>query len=694
MLLIIFSVDTLVMLSLPRIIDPGINPALASCVDATLLTVLTAPFIWWFAVRPIQRIADSGIHTAKNDLAQAKQDWEDAFNTITDMITIHDKDFNIIRANTSAERVLHLPLLSRTGPKCYEYYHGTTSPPSGCPSCKSLANGKPSIVEVFEPHLNMFIEIRAIPRFDADKNLVGLIHVARDISGRKRMEEELVNNSNRLKAIIETVPECVKLLASDGAILEMNRTGLSMIEAESLDQLNGRSIYSLIAPEYRPSFEALNKTVFQGGPGMLEFEMIGLKGTRRWVETRSVPLMNCKGSITAHLGVTRDITEHKKLEGQLRHAQKMEAIGTLTGGIAHDFNNILTAIIGYGNIVKLKIGQNDPARPFIDQILASTERATSLTQSLLAFSRKVAITLKPISMNETVKRVDELLHRLLGENVELKTSFSTADTTVIADSGQIEQVLMNLATNARDAMPDGGTVTIATDSAELDTEFINTYGYGKKGLYTVTTVTDTGTGMDAHTRERIFEPFFTTKEVGKGTGLGLSIVYGIIKSHNGFINCSSKPGRGTTFSIYLPHASASVQTQADAGTSFLPRGGSETILLAEDDAEVRKLTTAFLKDFGYTIIEAEDGAGAVRLFVEHQDAINLLLLDAVLPGKDGKEAYDEIRNIRPGIKALFMSGYSVSTLTEKGIFGDGFEFILKPVSPAVLMKKVREVLDK
>jgi CheY-like chemotaxis protein len=241
-------------------------------------------------------------------------------------------------------------------------------------------------------------------------------------------------------------------------------------------------------------------------------------------------------------------------------------------------------------------------------------------------------------------------------------------------------------------MPEGGTITITTGIMDLGNEFIRTYGYGKPGTYIVIAVTDTGNGMDEKVRDRIFEPFFTTKEVGKGTGLGLSIVYGIIKSHNGYINCSSRPGHGTTFTIYLPVANTHL-LEREPSSSPVPRGGTETILLAEDDPEVRALSTTFLRDFGYTIIDAENGEVACRRFREHQDAVRLLLFDVIMPKKDGKEAYDEIRLLSPDIKILFMSGYSTSTIVSKGIAGQGVNFIQKPISPEALLKKVREVLD-
>ncbi|HUI44975.1 MAG TPA: ATP-binding protein [Nitrospirota bacterium] len=507
------------------------------------------------------------------------------------------------------------------------------------------------------------------------------------------MNEDHSTNERRLRDIIDTTPECLMILAGDGSIQKINPAGLSLLEANSLDQATGRSLYSFVVPEYRAAVHLYMDEILEGKSAVLECELTGLRETRRWVEMHSTMLKEGRDAPPAVLSICRDITEHKKLEAQRRHAQKMEAISTLSGGIAHDFNNILTAIIGYSNILKLKLKLDDPIQIFVDQILSSAERATGLTQSLLAFSRKTALSLRPIKLNETVTRAETIIPQLIGENIELKTDLVKTDTTVMADPGQIEQILVNLAMNARDAMPDGGSLLLSTEIKVMNNEFIRTYGYGKPGVYAVINVADTGRGMDKKTRERVFEPFFTTKGIGKGTGLGLANAYGIVKQHHGFINCSSEPDKGTVFSIYLPLANPSAPV-LKSNDSVVPQGGTETILVAEDDQEVRKLAVNFLQNFGYTIVESENGEEAVQLFQQHKDKIRLLLFDVVMPKKNGKEAYDEIRRLSPRIKILFMSGYNTGTMVNKSILGEGLDFVLKPTSPEVLLKKVREVLDK
>lgn len=538
--------------------------------------------------------------------------------------------------------------------------------------------------------------------------------IIRDTTERRRIEETLKESQERLRTIINTEPHCVKLLNADGTLIEMNPAGLAMIEADSLEHVKGASLYSLLAPEHLNAFKSHVEEVFAGGSGTLEFEIIGLKGTHRWLSTHSVPFRNSKGEIIALLGITRDITEQRKLEDQLRQAQKIEAIGQLAGGVAHDFNNILSAIMGYTHLTLMKMGVDDPLRGNLSQILESSERAATLTHSLLAFSRKQVVSLTVLDLNDLVRKFEKFLLRLLREDIELKTicadpsqslptgqagpldkGGSKGGVMIMADKGQIEQVLMNLVTNARDAMPDGGLLTIKTERFELTEEFVSAHGFGKPGSFAMISVSDTGSGIDEETKQRIFEPFFTTKEVGIGTGLGLAMVYGIIKKHEGYINVYSEPGKGTTFRIYLPIVRAEAEKEESARPELASvMGGDETILLAEDDSSLRKLSTTVLRQYGYKIIEAENGEEAVIKFAENKDSVALVILDGIMPKKNGKEAYEEIKILRPDIKAIFVSGYSADIFGNKGVLDKETNFITKPVSPIVLAKKVRELLDK
>ena len=756
------------------------------------------------------------------------------------------------------------------------------------------------------------------------------------------LEIELRDNKKFLQTIIDTEPECVKLISADGTLLMMNRAGLDMLQVDSLDEVQGKSVRPLIVSEHREAFARITEQVFQGKSGTLTFEMEGVKGRRLWLETHAVPLRNDNNEIIALLGITRDVTERKqtvdalkkerdfsaavlntvgsmvlvldrsgkiirfnrtcedisgysfdevrdryvwdflvpqeqiedvkkvfsdptanmfpskyenewvakdgkrrliswsnaalfdtagavehviltgiditdqrhaerellqektfsdtiidslpgtfyicdgrgklirwnnnekevtgysteemsrmnvldlfredrplivnklkevlekgrastearlvtksgmsipflltgfrmsmnenqyivgvgidisvrkKLEEQLRQSQKMECLGSLAGGIAHDFNNILTAIIGYGNLLQMKMRPDDALRHNVEQILASANRAASLTQGLLAYSRKQVLNPQPVDLNEIIRKVDRLLVRLIGEDVELKTLLADKEISVLVDASQIEQVLMNLATNARDAMPHGGYLFIETELVEMDEDTAKAHDFQKPGTYALIAVTDSGTGIDDKKRERIFEPFFTTKESEKGTGLGLALVYGITKQHEGSIHVYSEEGKGTTFKIYLPVVPmAAVETPH---TDLPPiEGGTETILVAEDDETVRALTSSILEQFGYTVIQAEDGEDAVNKFMTNRDKVRLLLLDVIMPKKNGKDVYDKIRIFKPEVKALFLSGYTAEIVQQKGLLDKGLNFILKPAPMNDLLRKVRSILDK
>ncbi len=385
--------------------------------------------------------------------------------------------------------------------------------------------------------------------------------------------------------------------------------------------------------------------------------------------------------------------EKDKLQAQLLHAQKMEAIGQLAGGLAHDFNNVLTAIMGYGNLLLMKIDKNSPLKNYAENMLTASQRAATLVSSLRAFSRKQVTDPEPVDVNRIIKGVETLIIRLIRDDVELKTLLTDQDLTVMADANQIDQVLMNLATNARDAMPDGGSLTIGTEVIKIDDEFIRFHGYGEVQQYALITVSDTGVGIDEETKARIFEPFFTTKDVDKGTGLGLAMVYGIIKQHNGYISVSSELGKGTTFRIYLPLIQSDV---IEKKTELVPvmRKGTETILLVEDNAMVRGAANVMLTEAGYKVLEAVDGEDAIHKFMENKDRIHLLILDVIMPKKNGKEVYEAVKKVKPDIKIIFTSGYTADIIHRKGIVEEGSDLISKPFSPYVLLEKIRNVLDK
>ncbi|MBI5847948.1 MAG: response regulator [Nitrospirae bacterium] len=405
-------------------------------------------------------------------------------------------------------------------------------------------------------------------------------------------------------------------------------------------------------------------------------------------------LTDNKGNFIGNIEMIRDVTDQKKLEEQLRHAQKMEAVGTLAGGIAHDFNNILNVIMGYGTMIMDKLEADSLLKEQMNEVLTAAERAANLTKRLLVFSRKRAVEVKPININETILGLQKMLGRIIRENVLLHLALADGELNVLADEGQIEQVLMNLAANARDAMPEGGQLTIGTGLQVIDEEYVAMYGYGKPGTHALITVADTGYGMDTETQKKIFEPFFTTKGVGEGTGLGLAISYGIIKQHNGYIKVYSEPEQGTVFKIFLPLSEEAASPDGEKEVPADVKGGNETILVAEDDASLRKLTSSVLESYGYRVITAEDGEDAIAEFMDNRERISLVLLDMIMPKKSGEEAYDEIKKTSPGIKTMFMSGYTMDISQNHKLTDSGLDFVRKPIRPQDLLKKVREILDR
>ena len=515
------------------------------------------------------------------------------------------------------------------------------------------------------------------------------IVTASDITEHKRAEEALGISESRLRAIIESAKDSIFIKDKDHIYILANNA-MSKLFGIPVDEIIGKHDRELFGSEEAVShIEMVDNKVLRGET-IEEERPRPIGDIIHTFHTIKVPLRNENGEIVGLCGIARDITERKHLESQLLHSQKMEAVGTLAGGVAHDFNNLLSAIMGYSSLLQMKMSGDDPLKSYVSHILTSSEKAANLTQSLLAFSRKQVINLKPISINDTVEKLHRLLRRLITEDVEFRIENTHERLISMCDINQIDQVIMNLVTNARDAMPRGGKLTLSVGRAAIDNEFIMTHGYGRVGEYAVINVTDTGTGMDEKTAQKIFEPFFTTKEVGRGTGLGLSIVYGIVKQHNGFIEVKSSPGAGSTFLIYLPLVwlePAHEEIVDEAG------GGTETILIAEDNDELRDLSINVLTEKGYTVLQAKDGVEAVRIFMEHRNEISLAILDVVMPKMNGREAYEEIIKTEPFLRVIFTSGYTDDIIQRKGV-DDTFDFLGKPITPNALLKKIREVLDK
>jgi signal transduction histidine kinase len=384
--------------------------------------------------------------------------------------------------------------------------------------------------------------------------------------------------------------------------------------------------------------------------------------------------------------------EKGELEEQLRHSQKMEAIGTLAGGVAHDFNNMLTVINGYATLLKMELGDVEKLETYAEQILVAGDKAATLTNRLLAYSRKQIMHPRPVNLNEAIRSIEKMLTRLITEDIELRFRLAANDPVILADTGQLDQVLINLATNARDAMPEGGTITITTATVALDDEFVKRHAQERGGAYARIEISDTGVGMSEQTREKIFDPFFTTKEVGRGTGLGLSMVYGTVKQHNGIIEADSKIAKGTTFRIYLPLIDQVTEVRESSAPVWI-RGNAECILVAEDDLAVMNFLKGLLENNGYRVIGATNGDDAVRKFIDHKESIRLALLDVIMPRKNGRQVYEELQKIRPGTRVLFISGYTSDVIDWKDAMMEGVTLISKPVQPDELLSKLRAALE-
>jgi PAS domain S-box-containing protein len=512
----------------------------------------------------------------------------------------------------------------------------------------------------------------------------------RELAERKRAEENL----RKLSVAVEQNPASIVITDTAGTIEYVN-PHFTKLTGYTLEEVVGQTSSILKTGETgNEEYRKLWETILSGREWHGEFHNRKKDGELYWEQALIAPIRDNSYAITHFIAIKEDITERKQLEGQLRHAQKMDAIGQLAGGIAHDFNNILTAIVGYASIIQLKLPEGSQLRKNAEQITATAERGATLTQGLLAFSRKQTSNPVVVDLNEIINRVKQLLLRLISEDIYLEINLDQEGLPILADSGQIEQVLMNLSTNARDAMPQGGSIVIRTEAVTLNSDFVLAQGFGTPGKYALFTCTDSGDGMEADVVKHIFEPFYTTKEMGKGTGLGLSIVYGIIKKHNGYIVCHSTIGLGTIFQIYLPlldSAPAAIDEKKQEKLEEVQ--GGDCILIAEDNETTRVLTREILQEFGYLVLEAVDGEDAVEKFREHKGRISLVLLDVIMPKMNGKEVYDAIRSIFPEAAILFCSGYAKDVVVTQGGLEEGMNYLPKPFTPKELLMKIREVLS-
>jgi PAS domain S-box-containing protein len=739
-----------------------------------------------------------------------------------DGVLILDRDERYIGFSPAVERLTGLAAEDVLGRRMLDVFPATKDSPIHTSVTRALGGEIVRLDDRPQPGVPLdqarWFSMVFAPLRAADGTVQGAIVTFADVTARKRAERDLADRENRLRTILYAEPECVKLVARDGTLIEMNPAGLAMLEADSLGAVVGLDILSVIAPSHRDAYRELNRRVFSGRTGTLEFEIVGIKGGRRWVETHGTPLLNGEGRIVAAhyftrdvterrrseqelrdakartsralaaagmaiweidletgesiwaenleavlgrpvqeydgvtgglqrvydedrgeveramqramsagtdfnlefrvnwpdgslhwvnsagwvapprdggprrlLGLTTDITARRSLEAQLRQSQKMEAIGRLAGGIAHDFNNLLTVIHGYSQLLAMTCTEDQKAD--LQEVINAAERAAALTRQLLAFSRRQLLQSKVLDLNIVVPDLSAMLQRLIGEQLELVPDLADQLGMVRADRVQLEQVIMNLVVNARDAMLAGGRIVIATSNADLD-EARQAYGVvASAGRYVRLSVSDTGEGMTDEVKAHIFEPFFSTKKRKDAVGLGLSTVYGIVVQSGGHLRVHSTPGQGTTFEVWLPRVDEPRPQVEPAPPDVVAVLGSAVILVAEDEAAVRRLARRILEGAGYSVLEAGDPAEADIVFAQYGDHISLLLTDIVMPGGTGPDLFARLKKLKPSLRAVCMSAYAEeSVLFERGEFGAA-AFVQKPFSAPALIRVVQRVLE-
>jgi two-component system cell cycle sensor histidine kinase/response regulator CckA len=647
--------------------------------------------------------AESHSHGTPNRPLLPGADLASVLDAMLDGVLVFDRTGTLVLANAAARRMLPIEEPAPPLPEWPERYGifqsdaRTPLPAEQLPVSRTL-RGEPVFTEelLIRNDLNpegIWVAATAAPLLDQSRQPSGALLVLHDVTEARRAQQVLRRERDWASTILDTVGSLVVVLDREGRIVSFNRA-CEKTTGYSFEEVIGQTVWDLFVPpdeveQVRRVFEQLRAGEF---PNQHENHWVTRTGQKRLIVWSNTALLDAEGQVEYVIGTGIDVTERRLLEAQLRQAQKMEAVGRLASGVAHDFNNLLTIISGYAQMLWEGLPADSPLRDAASEILGAAGRAASLASRLLAFSRKQKANLRLVDVNELVSDLERMLRRLIGEDIELITVLSPNLPKIQADPVQLEQVLMNLVVNAREAMPEGGRIVIETALADLGDDYVRTHLGARKGPHVLLAVSDTGCGMEPDVLRQAFEPFFTTKE--SGTGLGLSTVYGIVQQHGGQLWAYSEPGAGTTFKIYLPAAEALPgPTQETPVSEAIPTGSATgVVLVVEDEADLRRLIAGILEQAGYRVLSAGDPEEALRIAAEQPGGVDLLLTDVVLPGMSGRQLADRLREQFPSLRVLYMSGYTDHAAVHNGALAEQAPFLEKPFSKQTLLSKVRAAL--
>ncbi len=610
-------------------------------------------------------------------------------DSLSEIITYQDIEHRVLWANRAAVESVDLALEQLVGRHCYEIWHQSEELCMGCPLEKAIKTGKPQEGEITTPDGREW-RIRGYPVRDVNNNIVGITEVMWDITEHKQAEEELRKYMKAFEGsedLIFAVDRQYVYLVVNGAFLKYWCRPRNQVIGRTIAEVIGEDLFE---SKVKPNIDRCLQGKSVRGDLEIEYPKLG----KRHMRFSYFPTKSGDEGITGLVAIVRDITERKRLEDQLRQTAKMEAIGQLAGGVAHDFNNLLTIITGYTELLLHHLDESFLYRKDLEEIKKAGDQATSLVRRLLAFSRRQVLQPKVLDLNIVISGTAKMLRRLIGEDIELETFLATQLAPVKVDPTQIEQIIINLVVNARDAMPQGGKLTLRTENVTLDEDFCRWIPELRPGRFVCLSIEDTGVGMDKEIIQHIFEPFFTTKEPGVGTGLGLSVVYGIVKQHEGWIDVSSKPGQGSTFKVYLPAFSVKLEDKTEERISLQEfQGRGERILLVEDEKGVLEFTKRVLGENGYIVSSATNAKEALDIFEKEKGRFHLVLSDVVLPDKSGLELVDELLKKNPELRILLCSGYTGKKSQWSIIRERGFRFLQKPYALADLLRAIRNAIQ-